>query len=156
MHYTDQQIADLVRDDSVHKSVYTDPELFQLEMDRIYGHAWIYVGHESQVPEVGDFYATRIGDQDVIMTRGADKKINVLYNRCPHKGAQLVPADSCGNTGRFFRCPYHAWTFRTDGSLLSIPLNRGYDNVGLDQCEASGGMATVGAVKVYVTSCSAD
>jgi phenylpropionate dioxygenase-like ring-hydroxylating dioxygenase large terminal subunit len=94
MQYTNQQIADLVRDDCVHKSVYTDPDLFQLEMERIYGHAWIYVGHESQVPKVGDFYATRIGDQDVIMTRDADQTVNVMYNRCPHKGAQLVPAES--------------------------------------------------------------
>ncbi|CAM5365110.1 aromatic ring-hydroxylating dioxygenase subunit alpha [Eoetvoesiella caeni] len=132
MHYTDQQIAELVREDSVHKSVYTDPDLFQLEMDRIYGHAWIYVGHESQVPEVGDYYATRIGDQDVIMTRAADKTVHVLYNRCPHKGAQLVPADSSGNTGRFFRCPYHAWTFQLDGAHLAAPMRAGFEGTDFD------------------------
>lgn len=149
MHYTDQQIADLVRDDSVHKSVYTDPELFQLEMDRIYGHAWIYVGHESQVPEVGDFYATRIGDQDVIMTRGADKKINVLYNRCPHKGAQLVPADSCGNTGRFFRCPYHAWTFQLDGAHLAAPMRAGFEGTNFDPKSPEFAMRPLARVDTY-------
>ncbi|MET0859071.1 MAG: ribosomal subunit interface protein, partial [Telluria sp.] len=58
MAYTNEQIDALVRDDSVHKSVYTDPDLYQLEMERIYGNAWIYVGHDSQVPNAGDFYAT--------------------------------------------------------------------------------------------------
>src|SRR5690606_3410817 len=120
------------RSDSVHKRVYTDPELFQLEMDRIYGQAWIYVGHESQVKNPGDYHTTRIGDQDVIMTRGTDGKINVLYNRCPHKGAQLV-AQGDGCAGKFFRCPYHAWTFKLDGSLLSVPLRNGMEGTTFDK-----------------------
>ncbi|HCN73692.1 MAG TPA: ribosomal subunit interface protein, partial [Pusillimonas sp.] len=88
MSIGNEEIAGLVRPDSVHKRVYTDPEIFKLEMDRIYGQAWIYVGHESQVKNPGDYITSRIGDQDVIMTRDSDGKINVLYNRCAHKGAQ--------------------------------------------------------------------
>ncbi|NWE37480.1 Rieske 2Fe-2S domain-containing protein, partial [Pseudomonas gingeri] len=95
---TNEQIAALIRDDSVHKSVYTDPVLFQLEMERIYGSAWIYVGHESQVKNPGDYHTTRIGDQDVIMVRGANQAVSVLYNRCPHKGAKLV-AEGDGSVG---------------------------------------------------------
>lgn len=149
MHYTDQQIADLVRDDSVHKSVYTDPDLFQLEMDRIYGHAWIYVGHESQVPNVGDFHATRIGDQDVIMVRAADNSVHVLYNRCPHKGAQLVPAESDGNTGRFFRCPYHAWTFQLDGAHLAAPMRAGFEGTNFDPKSPEFAMRQLARVAIY-------
>lgn len=149
MQYTNQQIADLVRDDCVHKSVYTDPDLFQLEMERIYGHAWIYVGHESQVPKVGDFYATRIGDQDVIMTRDADQTVNVMYNRCPHKGAQLVPAESEGNTGRFFRCPYHAWTFQLNGAHLAAPMRAGFEGTNFDPKNPNFGMRRLARVESY-------
>jgi len=71
-----------------------------------------------------------------------------LMNRCAHKGVQVAP-DGYGNTGKFFRCPYHAWTYKTDGSILSIPLKKGYENTGLEECEASKGMVAVGALKDY-------
>ncbi|KWF34778.1 hypothetical protein WL86_23255 [Burkholderia diffusa] len=68
----------------------------------------------------------------------------MLHNRCSHKGTQRV-TDAFGNTGTFFRCPYHAWSYRTDGSLYAIPLRRGYANTGFESCEASKGMQAVGA-----------
>jgi len=131
MPYTNQQIAQLVRDDSVHKSIYTDSELFKLEMERIYGQAWIYAGHESQVPEIGDYHTTLIGGQDVVMVRDTDQTVKVVYNRCPHKGSMLVARGS-GNTGKFFRCPYHAWTFKLDGSHLAAPMRRGFEGTNFD------------------------
>ncbi len=70
------------------------------------------------------------------MVRHTDGSVKVLYNRCPHKGTK-VAGEVCGNTGKFFRCPYHAWTFRTDGSLLSVPLKKGYENTGFESCEAN-------------------
>jgi len=127
MSYSNEQLSALVRGDSVHKSVYTDPEIFRLEMERIYGRAWIYIGHDSQVPNPGDYHTTLLGGQDVIMVRGSDKKVYVLYNRCPHKGAKVV-ADGCGNAGKFFRCPYHAWTFKLDGQHLAAPMKNGLEN----------------------------
>jgi phenylpropionate dioxygenase-like ring-hydroxylating dioxygenase large terminal subunit len=131
MNLSNEVIAGLVRPDSVHKRVYTDPDIFALEMERIYGQAWIYVGHESQVKLPGDYHTTRIGDQDVVMVRGTDGRVNVVYNRCPHKGAKLVP-DGEGSTGKFFRCPYHAWTFKLDGSHLSAPLKSGLEGTCFD------------------------
>lgn len=148
MSYTNDQIAELVRDDSVHKSVYTDPALYQLEMERIYGRAWIYVGHDSQVPNPGDFHATRIGDQDVVMVRASDRKVYVLYNRCPHKGAQVVP-EGCGNTGKFFRCPYHAWTFKLDGSHLAAPLRAGFEGTCYDPKHPDFSMRKLARVESY-------
>lgn len=148
MSYTNEQIASLVRADSVHKSVYTDPALYQLEMERIYGRAWIYVGHDSQVPNPGDFHATRIGDQDVVMVRAADRQVYVLYNRCPHKGAQLVP-EGCGNTGKFFRCPYHAWTFKLDGAHLAAPLRTGFAGTGYDPKHPDFSMRKLARVESY-------
>lgn len=148
MGYTTEQIAALVRDDSVHKSVYTDPALYQLEMERIYGHAWIYVGHDSQVPKPGDFHATRIGDQDVVMVRANDGQVHVLYNRCPHKGAQVVP-EGCGNTGKFFRCPYHAWTFKLDGAHLAAPMKAGFAGTCYDPKHPDFSMRKLARVESY-------
>ena len=138
----------LVRETEVHKDLFTSPELFELEMEHLYAATWVYVGHESQVPNNGDYITTTVGAQPVVMVRHTDKSVRVLYNRCPHKGT-MVAGDACGNTGKFFRCPYHAWTFKTDGSLLSIPLKKGYDPDVLSSCEASRGMAAVGATENY-------
>lgn len=141
-------VAALVRDTEVHKDCYISEEIFALEMEQLFASTWIYVGHASQIPKPGDFYGTRVGDQPVVMVRHSDGSIKVLHNRCAHKGVQVAP-EGCGHTGKFFRCPYHAWTYRTDGKLLSIPLKKGYENTGFDSCEASRGMAAVGAVQVY-------
>lgn len=148
MTLSNETLAALVRDDSVHKRVYTDPDIFQLEMDRIYGQAWIYVGHESQVKNVGDYHTTRLGLQDVIMVRGSDHKVHVVYNRCPHKGAQVV-AEGDGNTGKFFRCPYHAWTFRLDGSHLSVPMKNGMEGTCYDPKHPDFAMRRVARVDSY-------
>lgn len=143
-----QAIRDLVRNTEVHRDLFVDPELFELEMEHLFANTWVYVGHASQIPGKGDYATTTVGDQPVILVRHTDDSIRVLFNRCAHRGVKVV-GEGCGNTGKFFRCPYHAWTYRTDGTLLSIPLRKGYDNTGLEQCEASRGMAAVGAVKVY-------
>src|SRR5690625_1485735 len=148
MSYTKEQLSALIRDDSVNKLVYTDPEIFELEMDRIYGRAWVYVGHESQVPEVGDYITTRIGNQDVVMVRGVDNKVHVVYNRCPHKGAKVV-ADGRGNAGKFFRCPYHAWTFHLDGRHLAAPMRRGFENTNFDPSSPEFSMIPVARIESY-------
>lgn len=147
-HDNPEAVAALVRDTEVHKDCYTSEEVFALEMEQLFASTWIYVGHASQIPRPGDFYATTVGDQPVVMVRHTDASIRVLYNRCAHKGVQIAP-EGCGHTGKFFRCPYHAWTYRTDGRLLSIPLKKGYDHTGFEACEASQGMVAVGAVEVY-------
>ena len=78
MAYSEEQLAAMVRGDSVHRGVYTDPAIFDMEMERIYGRAWIYVGHESQVPRTGDYHTTRLGDQDVLMVRAADGRARAV------------------------------------------------------------------------------
>jgi benzoate/toluate 1,2-dioxygenase alpha subunit len=125
--YGNAYLESLVEKDRVHQTVYTDPEIFKLEMERIWGNAWIYVGHESQVKAVGDYYATEIATQPVVMIRHSDNEIYVLFNRCAHKGAQVV-GDTCGNT-KHLRCCYHGWMFDTDGRCKHIPKEEGYANV---------------------------
>jgi phenylpropionate dioxygenase-like ring-hydroxylating dioxygenase large terminal subunit len=141
-------VRSLVRETEVHRDVYIDEEIFQLEMEHLFANTWIYVGHASQVPNHGDYFTTTIGSQPVIMVRHSDGEVKVLYNRCPHKGTKIA-IDGCGNAGKFFRCPYHAWTFKTDGSLLAIPLKKGYENTGFEDSEAARGMAVVRHVRNY-------
>src|SRR5919108_1787680 len=132
----------LVEPDRVHRDVYTDPEIFELEMERLWSRTWIYVGHESQVPRAGDFITADIAAKPVILVRLTDGKLRVLLNRCAHKGTKVV-YDYAGNTGKTFRCPYHAWTYRLDGSLLNIPLKEGYEGTQLHQTDAVRGLTPI-------------
>jgi benzoate/toluate 1,2-dioxygenase alpha subunit len=138
----------LVQPECVHRDVYIDPEIFRLEMRHLFANTWIYVGHASQIPNAGDYLTSDIGDQPVMAARHSDGSIRVFYNRCPHKGTKIA-SEACGNAGKFFRCPYHAWSFKTDGSLLAIPFKKGYDGTGLEESEAAKGLTPVGAMHVY-------
>jgi phenylpropionate dioxygenase-like ring-hydroxylating dioxygenase large terminal subunit len=124
-------VGALVEDGRVHRRVYTDPAIFELELQRIFARAWLYVGHESQVPNAGDFLTTTLARQPVIMVRCADGVVRVLFNRCAHRGA-LVAAERAGHVEQF-RCAYHGWTYRLDGALLSIPCEEDYAGTGFDR-----------------------
>jgi benzoate/toluate 1,2-dioxygenase alpha subunit len=141
-------IRALVEADRVHRDVYLDPEIFALEMERLWPNAWIFVGHDSQAPKPGDYYATDLGAFPVIMARHSDGAINVMMNRCAHKGTKLVSA-AHGNVGRAFRCPYHGWTYRTDGALLGVPLKGGYAETRFAECAAAQGLTRIAAVENY-------
>ena len=143
-----EAIKGLIRETEVHRDVYIDEEVFQLEMEHVFANTWVYVGHDSQVANPGDYFGTTIGTQPILMVRHTDNTVKVLHNRCPHKGTRIT-TETCGNAGKFFRCPYHAWSFRTDGSLLAIPLRKGYENTGLEQSHAAKGMTPVKNVHNY-------
>lgn len=117
-------IRAMVEPHRVHRRVYSDPEVFKLEMERIYGRAWLIVGHKSQVPNPGDFMTARLGVQPVIMVRHTDGSVRVLFNRCPHRGATVCVEEKGSVKG--FRCPYHSWTFDTAGKQLSVPVKEAY------------------------------
>ena len=102
-----RDLTKFVEPDRVRKEVYTDAQIFEQEMARIHETVWIYCGHETQVPKAGDYYTVQIGRQPMIMVRGKDGKVNVLYNRCPHRG-NMICGDMKGNTGDQFRCSYHS------------------------------------------------
>ena len=141
-HGDTARIRALVEPDRVHRDVYCDPELFELEMQRLWARTWIYVGHDSQAPQPGDYYTTDIARQPVIMVRAPDGSLNVLLNRCAHKGTKVVSATS-GNCRGHLRCPYHGWTYRTDGSLRAVPLKSGYAQTGFESSTAAKGMKRV-------------
>jgi len=135
-----------VRGDRVHRSVYTDPAIFALEMERIFSRAWVYVGHDSQVPEPGDFVTLMIGGQPVVMSRHTDGKVYVLYNRCGHRGARIC-IENQGHAD-IFRCAYHGWTFKTDGSLDAVAMPRGYGE-SFDASNPALGMGRLPRVENY-------
>ena len=94
----------LVQDDRIHASLYTDPRVFEDEMEHIFHRGWVFVGHDSEIPAPGDYVTRQIGREPVIMVRGKDGTVDVLVNRCMHRG----------------------WTYDLGGALLGVPYPGGY------------------------------
>ncbi|MEV2211361.1 aromatic ring-hydroxylating dioxygenase subunit alpha [Streptomyces sp. NPDC050997] len=117
----------LVESDRVAGTLYTDPALFEREMDRIFHRTWVWVAHESEIAKAGDFKTAWVGRRPVIVTRDRRGGINVLLNRCRHRGASVCETPK-GN-GNGFTCPYHAWSYALDGTLRGIPYPEGYEDV---------------------------
>ena len=131
-------VRQLVEPDRVHRTVYTDQQIFDRELTQIFERIWVYCGHQTQIPQPGDYCAITIGRQPMFMVRGKDGQIHVLHNRCPHRGVQLV-GNQKGNVGGALVCSYHAWSFQLDGKFRSTPLPHGYDGtrVGPDNPDCS-------------------
>ena len=117
-------VTSLVKPATVHRRLYDDPVIFAMELDRIFGSAWIYVGHESQIRNPGDYFCTNLGRKPIVVVRDADRAIYVLHNQCAHRGAMVVALDK-GQTPEF-QCCYHGWTYHLDGRLKAVPLQQGY------------------------------
>jgi benzoate/toluate 1,2-dioxygenase alpha subunit len=100
------------------RDIFTNEDLFALEMKHIFEGNWVYLAHESQIPEVNDYYTTWIGRQPVVITRDKTGTLNAVINACAHKGAMLCRRKQ-GNKGSF-TCPFHGWTFANTGKLLKV------------------------------------
>ena len=124
MNNIDAELDRLIAPGRVHRRIYTDPAIFELEMERIFGAAWIYVGHESQIKRPGDYFATRMGRKPVVLVRDEQGAVRVIHNQCAHRGALVVATDQ-GNAAEF-TCCYHGWTYHLDGRIKAVPLNQGY------------------------------
>lgn len=119
--------AELVAEDRVAARMYTDPEIFEQEIARIFESTWIWVAHESELPTPGSFKSTHVGRQPVIVTRNRKGQLNTLLNRCRHRGASICEQKQGVVNG--FTCPYHAWSYSLDGQLRGIPYPDGYEGV---------------------------
>lgn len=117
-------VAEAVEDDPARgvfrcrRDVFTDPELFELEMTQLFESGWVYLAHESQIPEPNDYYSTWVGRQPVVITRDKQGTLHGLLNACAHRGA-LLCRHKQGNRGSF-TCPFHGWTFSNSGRLLKV------------------------------------
>ncbi len=110
----------------VNRQVFTDDEIFELEMTYIFEGKWVYLAHESQLPNPGDYFTTYIGRQPVVITRGKSGELHCLINACAHRGAMVCRRKT--DNRMTLTCPFHGWTFRNDGSLLKVkdPDGAGY------------------------------
>ncbi|MEZ5926427.1 MAG: ring-hydroxylating oxygenase subunit alpha [Hyphomicrobiaceae bacterium] len=95
---------------------YFDPEIYKRELETIFYRTWNYVGHISQLAEPGSFVTTQVGDQGIVAIRGQDGELRAFYNVCSHRAHELLKG--CGKA-KLITCPYHAWTYHTDGKLRS-------------------------------------
>jgi phenylpropionate dioxygenase-like ring-hydroxylating dioxygenase large terminal subunit len=98
---------------------YMSTAFYEFELDAVFRHSWLCVGREQQIPEVGDYFATTLLDEPLIIIRGKDKKIRAMSALCRHRGHAL--AESCVGNAKKFVCPYHRWTYNIDGSLVGAP-----------------------------------
>jgi benzoate/toluate 1,2-dioxygenase alpha subunit len=101
----------------VHRRMFTDAEIFELEMKHIFEGNWVYLAHESQIPNVNDFLTAYIGRQPIILTRTRDEGLKGLLNTCQHRGATLESL-KCGNK-KLFVCPFHGWSYQNNGRIIS-------------------------------------
>ncbi len=102
---------------SLDQRFYTDPAVYELELERIIYRNWIFAGHESQLPEPGDFRVLNVAGESAIIVRGTDGSLNGFANVCRHRGS-LVCLEEHGHTDKF-SCPYHGWMYDIDGKLFA-------------------------------------
>jgi benzoate/toluate 1,2-dioxygenase alpha subunit len=119
----DRLVLDTEDNFRIHGHVYTDREVFEAEMHKIFGTTWVYVAHESEIAHTGDYKTAYIGLQPVIVSRSEDGGVHVLLNRCRHRAA-VVCRERKGNAN-YFRCPYHGWVYGNNGKLTGIAQRRG-------------------------------
>ncbi|OBI44343.1 aromatic-ring-hydroxylating dioxygenase subunit alpha [Mycobacterium kyorinense] len=134
-------VFDNVRRGMVPAHIYNDDEIFALEKDRIFSRAWLFVGHESEIPHDGDYVVRRVLGDSFIIARGSDGDVRALFNMCLHRGMQVCRAEM-GNASNF-RCPYHGWVYRNDGRLTGLPFHR--EAYGGDDGFAKGGQTLLPA-----------
>ena len=117
--------------------VYKDPAVYELEVRHIVLKAWHYVGHQSMVPERGDYFLFEVAGESVIVVRDGDGGINAFMNVCRHRGSRICDAAS-GRESRF-TCRYHGWTYGLDGSLKAaarMPAGTDRTKLGLRRLQA--------------------
>nr|AKA64662.1 aromatic-ring-hydroxylating dioxygenase [uncultured bacterium] len=109
----------------IDRRIFWDESIYQLELQRIFARCWLFVAHESQVREPGDFVTTYMGEDAVIVARARDHTVHVMLNSCPHRGNRVCFAGE--GRALSFVCNYHGWAFGLDGALKGMPNKSLYD-----------------------------
>src|SRR5207302_293030 len=106
----------------ISREIFVNEAIYAEEQERIFARAWLFIGHESQIPNPGDYAAARMGEEAVILCRDRAGEVHVFLNSCRHRGMKVCRYDE-GNTA-VFTCPYHGWSYGTDGRLVGVPYFR--------------------------------
>ncbi|MFG6150267.1 aromatic ring-hydroxylating oxygenase subunit alpha [Halobacillus sp. B23F22_1] len=144
-------MKEIVRDNTeeceflVHRSVFTNKEILARERAEIFNKCWLFIGHDSEIPEKGDYKRKKVGGRNLLLAHSQDGEIRALYNTCPHRGA-LVCRENSGNS-RVFRCFYHAWSFTNDGQLAGMPGKDGFPDD--FNCDGTKNMKAVNRLESY-------
>lgn len=117
-----EEMAELHPTGQAPAAIFNDPGIFELERERVFARSWVYLAHESEIPEHGDYVLRYVLDDPYIVVRGEDGTISALHNQCRHRGMQVCRSE-LGNAAHF-RCPYHGWTYRNDGKLVGVPVEK--------------------------------
>ncbi len=124
----------------ISREIFVNEDVYQQEQEQLFAHAWLFVGHESQIPRPGDYFISCMGEESVILTRDNQQPIHVFLNTCRHRGMKVCRYDE-GNTA-VFTCPYHGWSYATDGRLVGVPY---YEEAYQEQLDrAQWGLVEVG------------
>lgn len=108
----------------VHRSTMVDPDILEQERRLIFDRSWLFVGHESEIPEPHQFRTRNVGGRPIVFTRHTDGDVKVFLNSCPHRGMQIETRPE--GAGRFLKCFYHGWSFNTEGTLVALPDEASY------------------------------
>lgn len=122
-----EEVTHWVQPNLLHRAVYTDPKIFDVEMQRVFGGTWVYLAHESELEQPGDFVKRRMGRREILIVRTEDGSLRGLLNRCTHRGTTLVSEP--GGCASKFVCPYHGWSFGLDGHIQNLPVSDSYDRL---------------------------
>jgi phenylpropionate dioxygenase-like ring-hydroxylating dioxygenase large terminal subunit len=107
-----------IQDGELPLEIYNNEELYELELERVFARSWVFVGHESEIPDPGDYWLRYIGEDPFILVRDESGTIRLLFDSCRHRGTKLCRTEK-GNTSHF-RCPYHGWTYKNTGELVGV------------------------------------
>ena len=107
---------------TISREIFVGEAIYQQELERLFARCWLFIGHESQLPKLGAYFASCMGEESVILTRDSQHKLHVFLNTCRHRGMKVCRYDE-GNTA-VFTCPYHGWSYATDGRLVGVPYSK--------------------------------
>jgi phenylpropionate dioxygenase-like ring-hydroxylating dioxygenase large terminal subunit len=129
----------------ISREIFVNDDIYAEEQTRVFARSWLFVGHESQIPNPGDFFVSCMGEESVILCRDRAGQVHVFLNSCRHRGMKVCRYDD-GNT-TVFTCPYHGWSYGTDGALVGVPYFREAYRSELDK--SKWGLVEVAQLCVY-------